>query len=96
MDEELKKQFEKLTEIIETLPPQLKKEAEAVVNSITTLLADLGHAMVGDVWSGRTFSSSNGIRLVGTLSVAPDQIRYGDAVHEVVGTAPIPAPVFPG
>ena len=86
MDEELKKEFGKLAAIIETLPPPLKEKAEAIVNNIATLLIDLGDATDDDVWSGKTFSSSNGIRLTGTLSIEPIQIAAGNTIHGVVGT----------
>ena len=88
MNEELKK----LKEIIEALPPQLRAKVEAIVKNIVGILADLGNATDADVWTGKTFSSSNGIRLTGTLSVEPNQIRYGELVHEVRGSAPVPGP----
>ncbi len=88
MNEEL----EKLKEIIDMLPPQLRMKVEAIVKNIVGILDDLGDATEADVWEGKTFSSSNGIHLTGTLTVAPDQIRYGERIHEVVGTLPVPGP----
>ena len=86
MNEGSGKEFARLGEIIETLPPQLKMKAEAIVKDITGIVGDLGDATDADVWDGKTFSSSNGIHLTGTLTVAPPQLIVGQRVHDVVGT----------
>jgi hypothetical protein len=89
VNEELKK----LKEIIEALPPQLRTKMEAIVKNIVSILGDLGDATEADVWDGKTFSSSNGIRLKGTLSVSPDQIRWGETVHDIVGRVAVRGPL---
>ena len=61
-------------------------KTEAIVKDITGMLGNLGDATEVDVWDGKTFSSTNGIGLMGTLSVAPAQLIVGQKVHDVVGT----------
>jgi energy-coupling factor transporter ATP-binding protein EcfA2 len=84
--EALTEDFEKLNGIIGALPPQVRVKTEAIVKDITGMLGNLGDATEVDVWDGKTFSSTNGIGLMGTLSVAPAQLIVGQKVHDVVGT----------
>ncbi len=86
MHEALEKDFEKLNEIVGMLPPQVKTKVEAIIKDITEIVGNLGDATEADVWDGKTFSSTNGIGLTGTLSVAPAQLVVGQRVHDVIGT----------